>query len=270
MQAVTPFEVPDQFSQVYGLGTPLGYFPVKNLSRWGVGIIAIILLGGAGVAFLFGIYDGYVQTQRYGPAVLERTVLPPMIFAIIAFLIGVGLALSAFFNWKKAALVYEHGLAYSDRDSLEQWRWEEVEEFFVAITKHYTNGIYTGTTHIYTLRKRDGSTLKFDNRYKQVETLGKLISRAVAPIQYKRLLEKVKLGQTVTLGPITINREQLSIKKKMFSWGEIEQVGIRRGTVSIKKKDGGWFSGATAAVSTIPNLDAFLQVVDQIVSVKTG
>ncbi len=40
--------------------------------------------------------------------------------------------------------------------------------------------------------------------------------------------------------------------------------------LSVKKRGGGWFSGATALASTIPNLHVLLSIINQIVGVKAG
>lgn len=270
MQPAGSAQVPEQFSSVYGLGTPVGVFPTTNGSRWVSAVFGVLLLGGAALVVVYGMYDTYVQTTKYGPAVLQRVIALPACSGIIMLLVGAGLAISAFLNWNTAAVVYEKGLAYNDRKGLQTWRWEEVNQFFIAITKHYTNGIPTGTTYLYTLRKTDGSQLKLNNKFTKIQNLGSLIQKNVFPQQYEQLVQALKNGQTVALGPVALSKDGIVVSKKAFPWSEVEQVGIQRGFVSVKKKGGGWFSGASAAVSSIPNLEAMLAVVDQIVKVKAG
>jgi hypothetical protein len=72
------------------------------------------------------------------------------------------------------------------------------------------------------------------------------------------------------LGPIAISKDYITLGKKNYPWGEVEQVGIQKGYMNIKKKGGGWFSGASSPISAIPNLDALFAVVNQIVKVKAG
>jgi hypothetical protein len=270
MQLTGSMQVPEQFSSVYGLGMPTGVFPAGSSSRWVSAVAGFLLLGGAALALLYGIYDSYVQTATYGPAVFQRVIIPPVCIAGILFLIGAVLAISAFVNWNKAVVVYEKGLAYHDRRGLQIWRWEEVNHFFIAITKHYYNGIPTGTSYLYTLKKADGSQLKLDNKLAKIQDLGRMIQQNIFPIQYERLLQALKNGQTVTLGTVILSEDGIDIGKKAFTWAEVEQVDIQAGFVSIKKKGGGWFSGASAPVAAIPNLEAMLAVVDQIVGVKAG
>jgi hypothetical protein len=266
----SPIEVPEQFQSVYGLGTPLTVYPVAASNRWISAIFGVILIGGAALVAIYGAYDTYMQVTKYGPVMLSKTIIAPLIIAAVMLLLGILAAVNAFRSWNKSVVVYEKGLAYSDNNGVQTWGWQEVEWFFVAITKHYHNGIYTGTTYLYTLQKADGSRLKLDNKFKKIESLGQFVGQKVAPFQYDRITQKLRSGQTVALGPIAISKDSIAIGKKNYLWTEVEQVGIQKGYVSIKKKAGGWFSGATTPVSAIPNLDAFFAVVNQIVKVKTG
>lgn len=265
-----PAQVPEQFTGVYGLGTPLNVYSVGAANRWISAILGVILIGGAGLAVIYGLYDTSVQVAKYGPVMFSKTIVPPFIIAILMLFFGILVAVNAFLNWNRSVVVYEKGLAYSDNKGIQTWGWHEVEWFYVAITKRYHNGIYTGTTYLYTLQKPDGSRLKLDNKFKQVETLGRLVGQKVAPYQYDRLLQKLRSGQMVLLGPIAISKDAIAVGKKSYQWDEVEQVGIQKGYVSIKKKGGGWFSGASSPVSAIPNLDALFAVVNQIVKVKTN
>jgi hypothetical protein len=265
-----PAQVPEQFIGVYGLGAPTDVYPVGASNRWISAIFSVLLIGGAGLAVIYGIYDTYVQVAKHGPVMFSRAITVPLIVAGLLLLFGILAAVNAYQSWNKSVVVYEKGLAYSDNKGIQTWGWHEVEWFFFSITKHYHNGIYTGTSYLYTLQKADGSKLKLDNKFKKVEALGQLVGQKVAPIQYDRLLQKFRSGQTVVLGPIAISKDCITMGKKNYPWGEVEQVGIQKGYMNIKKKGGGWFSGASSPVSTIPNLDALFAVVNQIVKVKAG
>lgn len=270
MQTIGSIQVPEQFSSVVGLGVPTGVFSPGTRSRWGSAISGVLLLGGSVLAVLGGLYYAYDQTQQHGPAVLQRTITAPLIIALCMFALGAYLAFSAFMNWSKVVVLYERGLAYHDRKGVQVWRWEEMEYFFMAITKHYTNGVYTGTTYVYTIQKTDGSKLALTNVFAKIQDLGNVIQKNVFPIQYQRIVQALKLGQGVALGPIVLSQNGIVVEKKSYPWTDVEQVGIQRGFVSVKKKNGGWFSGASTRVAAIPNLEAMLAVVDQIVKVKTG
>lgn len=265
----TSAQLPEQFTSIYGLGTPIEVYSTSPANRWVSAILGVLLIGAAGLAALYGIYDTTVQVAKYGPVMFNKTIILPLILAAVMFFLGLLTALNAYQNWNKAVVTYEKGLAYYDNKGLQTWGWQEVEHFYIAITKHYHNGIYTGTTYLYTLQKADHSRLKLDHKFKQIEALGQLIGQKVASYQYDKLLKTLRNGQTAQLGAVQLSKESFTVGKKNYLWEEIEQIGIQKGYLSVKKKGGGWFSGASAPVSAIPNLNALFAVVDQIIKVKT-
>jgi hypothetical protein len=265
-----PVQLPEAFSSVFGLGAPVAFFPASRGARWGSLSAGLLFLLGAFAATIFGVFSTFANYQKYGPAVIGRELTPPLIIAAIAFAIGAGASWSAYSNWNRAVAVYTNGLAANDNKGLQTWRWEEVDQFYAAITRHYTNGVYTGTTYIYTLRKADNSKLVFDNKYNKVQDLGQAIEQAVTPTLYKRAADAYNAGHTVSFGSVAISKEGVTIGKKVYPWAEVAQVSINQGYIRVSKKDGGWFSGASAAASTIPNLNVLLSIIDQITGVKTG
>jgi hypothetical protein len=270
LQAVGQLEIPETFSSVYGLGASIFYFPIKGLNRWGSAVAAVVFIGLAGLALAGGLYVTYIDVQAHGPAVIERNIILPLVLSIIFFLIGAWAAWSAYTNWNRGAVFYENGFAYHDRKGLQTWRWEEVALFYQAITRHYTNGIYTGTTYLYTLQKADGSRAKFDNAFSKAKELGRIIAQKTSPFQYKRAVEAYNAGKTIVFGPVGLNKNGIAIGNKVYPWKETRQVSIAQGYLRISKKDGGWFSGASASAASIPNLEVLLLIIDQVVGLKTG
>jgi hypothetical protein len=265
-----PNQIPEQFASVSGLGAPLGVYSTGSVNRWISAVLGLILLIAAALVALYGVYDTFVQVSKYGPVMFSKTIFFPLIIAAGLFLVGILTALNAYRNWQKAVVAYDKGLAYYDNRGLQIWGWSEVERFYAAITKHYHNGIYTGTSFLYTLQKADGATLKLDNKIQKIETLGQLVGQKTAPFQYEKLVQALRSGAVVQLGPIGLSRESFLLNKKAYAWEEVEQIGLRQGYLNVKKKNGGWFSGASAPVAAIPNLNPLLAVVEQITKIKTG
>ena len=195
----------------------------------------------------------------------------PWILAAILFLISLFFAWGAFTNWNKAAVVYQNGMAYRDRQKIHTWRWTDFQSMTSAVTKHYTNGIYTGTTHIYTLFNKDGEKILLKDTISNVEELATRISKKIFPLLYEEYAQIYNLGQDCDFGPVKLNKANgIQIGKKQYTWGEIEQVAIQKGVLSIKKKGGGWFTGASASASNIPNLEVMLSIIDQVVGLQTS
>ncbi len=263
-------QIPEAYLSVIGLGAPRGYFPVKGWNRWGGLIFFFIFLVGAVLVFSLGVYDTYVAYQSNGPAMIDDKLTGPLVIAVILFALGLLAGRGAYANWNKGVAAYERGFAYNDRKGLQIWGWENVVSMASAITRHYTNGIYTGTTHMYTLYNRQNQRLVLSDTIGKVEELAQHIDQNIFPLLYGRTADQYNAGQAIVFGPVAISKMGIAIGKKTYPWTDVQEVSIHQGILKVSKKDGGWFSGASAAASTIPNLRVLLTIIQQVVGLKAG
>jgi hypothetical protein len=263
-------ELPEAFSSITGLGAPVDFFPQSKSARWIYPVLAGLLIIASVVSCGWGLDTGYGAYLRYGPAVIYDLSSPPLIIALGLLIIGIVLIGVSISNRSRYVTVYEKGLAYFDRKGLQSMRWEEIGEFYLSIVRQLSFGIPTGTTYRYTINKLGGGKLVFDNRFERIQHLGSLIGRNILPIQYKLAADVYNSGQAASFGPVKVSRAGLTISKKTYPWNEIEQVSVQQGMFKISKKGGGWFSGASTPVAYIPNLEAMLSIIDQVVGIKVG
>lgn len=263
-------EIPARFLTVMGMGARTDYYPLKKGVRLGSLVACILLLAGSVVVMFVGLFNAYRAFQQHGTSLIDDTLGWPLVIAVILFLFGLLAAWSAHVNWDKAVVVYERGIAYSDRKGIQTWPWDQVVSMTSAITRHYTNGIYTGTTHTYTLLNRQNRRLVLSDSIRKVEALAKVIEEGIFPQLYEHAADQYNLGQSLTFGPVTINKTGIAIGKKNFAWADVKQVTIRQGSLKISRADGGWFSGASAMVSAIPNLRVLSAILQQVVGLQLG
>jgi hypothetical protein len=263
-------QIPAAFISVIGLGAPRSYFPVKKWNRWGNLVFFFLFLAGALLVLLYGIYDTYTAYRQHGPAMIDDRLTGPLVIAFILFVLGLLAGWGAYANWNKGVANYERGFAYNDRKGLQVWRWEDVVSMTSAVTRHYTNGIYTGTTHLYTLFNRQNQRLVLSDSLAKVEQLAQEIDQNIFPLLYGRAADQYNTGQTIVFGPVAISKAGISISKKTYPWTDVKEVSIRQGILKVSRKEGGWFSGASAAASVIPNLRVLLTIIQQVVGLKAG
>jgi len=265
-----PSQLPEAFQAAFSLGMARRHFPVKKMNRVGSLVACVLLLGASLVILLYGIWDAYQAYLRNGPAVIDDRLAVPAILALAAFLIGLLSGWSAYTNWNKGAVVYEKGFAYRDRKGLHSLRWEQLLSMNAAVTRHYTNGIYTGTTHVYTLVDREGRRLVLNDGLVKVEELAALIEENTYDLLYAQAAEQYNLGQVLAFGPLVLSKGGLQIGKKTYPWQEVREISIQQGVLKVSRKDGGWFSGASAMAAAIPNLRVLLSILDQVVGIRIG
>ncbi len=263
-------QIPDAFRSTLGLGAPKGYYPIKNINRVGNLVAFFIFLGAAVLVFLYGLYDTYTAYVRNGPATIDNHLITPLLVAGVLFLLGVLGGWAAYNNWNKGVAVYDNGFAVRDRKGVHTWLWTDVISYTAAVTRHYTNGIYTGTTHVYTIYNRQNERISLSDTYKNVEQVAQAIENGSFPSRYAAASQLYNSGQVVVFGPVAISKGGIVIGKKTYPWAEVKEVSIHQGVLKISKKDGGWFSGASATAPSIPNLRVLLSIIDQIVGVKAG
>jgi hypothetical protein len=263
-------QLPEAFSSVTGLGAPVDYFPLSKTNRLVFPIMAAVMVIASAITCGWGVDAGYGGYMRYGLASVYNLVSVPVIFTVGLFIVGIATFVYVLVNRNRCVVAYEKGLACQDRRGLQSVRWEEIGEFYLSITRHLSYGIPTGTSYHYTVKKLGGGRLVFDNGIENVQHLGGLIGRNILPIQYKLAADVYNSGQTASFGPVAVNRAGLTVSKKTYPWNEIEQVSVHDGIFMVSKKGGGWFSGASTPVASIPNLEAMLSIIDQVVGVKVG
>lgn len=260
-------ELPEAFTSVVGLGAPKVYY--KGGNRVLSLVLAVLLLGGAALLVLVAAYQAYTWSS-YGPAMVTSKLTGPLAFAGILFLLGAWAGWSAYSNWNKGVMIYDRGFAYRDRKGIQMWQWINVSSITAAITRHYTNGIYTGTTHVYTLFNNQNEKVVINDSFKKVEELAGFIEDNIYPTLYERASQAYNSGQTLTFGPVAINKGGIMIGKKTYPWADVKQVSINNGFVKVSKKDGGWFSGASASAAVIPNLKIMLSIINQVIGIHAG
>ncbi|MCX6099935.1 MAG: hypothetical protein NTV92_00605, partial [Candidatus Bipolaricaulota bacterium] len=82
--------------------------------------------------------------------------------------------------------------------------------------------------------------------------------------------DQYNAGQTIVFGSVAISKAGIAIGKKTYPWADVKEVSIHQGILKVSRKEGGWFSGARASASTIPNLRVLLTIIQQGIGLKAG
>ena len=255
------------FTSVVGLGPLKAEHPYKGAGRWVGLVFGFLCMLAVPASVLLAIYLWFVTYDRRGLLPAEQIIVGPLAIAGIALVVGGLVLFNVWRNWPLAAALYDSGFAYNDRKGLRQVRWDQVEAVWQSVTKHYTNGVYTGTTHVYTVRAGDGVRIVLDDKLAKVEDLGQAILKNSAIALFPRYWQTLQSGQRVTFVPFALDRDGLYSGSKALQWNEIKGIKIQRGVISVKK-EGGWFNWASATVPQIPNFYIFYELVGRFTKVE--
>ena len=256
------------FAGVIGLGALKKEYKNTGARRWiGLTFGGLCLLA-TPVLLLIAAFVGYQTYNGGGLYRVADAVALPLIFAVIAFVLGAAIVISAWRSWGLAAALFDNGVAYQTRSGVQQANWADVSAVWQRVTRHYTNGVYTGTTHVYTVQLNTGQKIVFDDRLgKGVEELGNAVQRGASNALFPRYLTAIQNGQRVDFGALALDNQKLYAGKKELPWNEIKAVKISKGMISVKK-DKGWFNWATVAVPQIPNFYIFYDLIGRFTTVE--
>jgi len=188
---------------------------------------------------------------------------------IVLALFGGSLIVSAFYmflygtiyrNW--SVYVFEQGFLFKKGNEAPQpFRWDQIEAVWYQVTRHYRNGIYTGTTHRYRVRRKDGYQIVLNDRFTNVGRLGDTISNQVTKVLLPQVIAAYNAGQTITFGPLSVNRQGLlNVLGNLLPWSEITGIDIQRGYVAVSRA-GKWLKWSNQPVANIPNVFVFIALV---------
>ncbi len=240
------------------LGTPVAEYKPRSRRKVLNLIAGFILSVAGGFAILYGAISVNVPTDDRPPV---------MILGGILLLIGWAMIESWLQTRGLSVQVFTDGLVRSQYGKSAIMRWDEIVGVWQAITKHYYNGIYTGTTHTYTVQKADGTKTKYNDSLKNVEELGNTIQQEVTKRLLPRAVATYNSGGTVSFGKLAISPMGLAWGDKSLPWADIQGVQINKGMLSVKKQ-GKWLNWANIPVASIPNMLVALTLIDRIIGIN--
>jgi hypothetical protein len=260
MQSDSPFQ------SIYDLGSLLSEHPIKRLTLWGGAVLGVLFTGIGVAALLFGATSALPELSTDAARALGSLCLPGLLAAGMLALGGWCLY-STWNNWGLAVALFERGFAYARAGEARSVPWSDVGAVWQSITKHYTNGIYTGTSHLYTVRLSDDTRYKLNDKFKDIEALGSAIQKNVTQTLYPKYAAALKAGSRIEFGPLAMDYNNLYAGTKSISWNEVQSIRVRGGAVSVKK-DKGWFAWTNSRVPQIPNFYVFYALLKNFTTVE--
>lgn len=161
-----------------------------------------------------------------------------------------------------AVYLYTNGFIYHKKERYDVYRWSDLAEIWQQVTKRYYNGVYTGTTHKYTVHRKDGTQLILNDRFAKVEQLGNIISQQIYRNLFPVCLDAYRAGQVLTFGPVSISQQGVSNGKEWLPWQEVKDFSVNRGILTVKRQ-GKMLTWCSYPASKIPNLAVLMGLLEQ-------
>lgn len=165
--------------------------------------------------------------------------------------------------------VHDQGLVYARNGKTDVVRWDEVDAAVMSVTSIRGSGrTELDAVYGYTIRRQDGSELKFrfnKNSIRNIDDLSQRIQQEVTRRKLPQALATLQAGGEVQFGRLRVDGRGITNGKEHVPWNEIEELKVRGGKITIRKK-GKWLDWSNVAVSDTPNVFVFLTLVDGVMA----
>lgn len=196
--------------------------------------------------------------------------LSDVLWFCLGGLLCMGIALSgsitAYQHRVLRVFVYEYGLIYVGRESLQALSWHHVEAVWHQVKiRRSRRSAYKTFVHTYIVDSIDGTQLKLDHTFAHLRDLGRSLEVGTAPYLFPRVLQTYQMGQPVLFGPLTVTTLGLSYKAEMLPWTEMKSIKIDEYTGEIViTKHRKLLSWATIDSSNLPNVEVFRMLIEHL------
>ena len=257
-------------SSTSGLGEQLRYFPANKIRKWLPAIFGMVFLIISMAVFFYGIFIATKEMQLHGAIVFGSNIVWPGSIAIILLIISIWFVWLAYTRWELIGIEYQNGFAFKDHKGLQTWSWQDITSIRTAITRQYTNGIYTGTSHVYRVTGKNGRQLVLNDSLSNVEQIASIIEEKTFPVLYAQAFKKFTDGNFLAFGVVKLNKSGLQVGKKDYKWEQIDSINLYNGVLQITKKGTGKLESSRIRVASLPNFRVLDSILRQMVGIQPG
>lgn len=160
---------------------------------------------------------------------------------------------------KSRAFLFDDGILHFDGDRFSVVRWADVESVQDAEAPFSFGGQRVFSKRGITITDRQGQSTTFTEVFYHIEELANVIRKEVALRQVPRLLERLRAGEALPFGRLTLLAEGLSLDGHFLRWDEVASVETGP-IIYIEKKGRRWLTWGSISANEVPNLFAFVQL----------
>jgi hypothetical protein len=192
---------------------------------------------------------------------------PLQIFLVVAILMApvVGFLIVMALHSNDEVLIYSKGLSINLRGKTQVLAWDDITQVWHSHVRQSINYVPIYTHHLYVLEDRNGQKMKIDHLYiNNLDELGEVINEETTRRLLPSMVEAIKNGQAIEFGLFQVDKGGITHGKSRASWEEIKSMQVNNGYLYVGAS-GAWGAGQmSAAVGNIPNITAFLTILQKL------
>ncbi len=128
---------------------------------------------------------------------------------------------------RTAVAIFDEGFAWQvGRGDVESARWSEIAEITYHVVRHELGALCVRRTHRHRVSTVHGQTVVLTNGVAQIDLLMTTLTLRARPHLAVRDSERLRAGEQVAFGPISIDLRGLTLGKHLVPWQSVWAMGL--------------------------------------------
>lgn len=122
--------------------------------------------------------------------------------------------------------IHENGLSWRGLRKSGEMTWDEIETFRYSVVKTYHQGIIPTTEYKYILVDAAGQKAQLGSSVQNPRELGDVLWKQLHARLLKKMTERLKAGQTLKLGKVTVSAQSVEMPGALFGKATIRMEDV--------------------------------------------
>lgn len=234
-QPIRNSNLPGQAARQDGLTR---FYPVRNqqLKRLVALPAAILLLLLSIAALLYGLFTTWMAIERFGRAVVLKTLPTPLLIFIVAFISGLLILFLTIRNWHAGIELNPSGLTFIRGRSNKTVPWESITRLDARVN------VVKFATSVIDIQSRaeietdQGEIFQITDRIANSKELIKRCREKVLPRLFHQFHKAIRQGEQITFHrDLAAAPQALLVRNMPYYWQDVEPV-LKRKKIALQEK----------------------------------
>ncbi|GAA2425933.1 hypothetical protein GCM10010191_42960 [Actinomadura vinacea] len=155
----------------------------------------------------------------------------------------------------RAVYLFTGGLVLEAGGEPTAFEWDDLVSVSVSGVRHEADG---RSRFRFVVVAADGRELRLGEELPEVRELGERVLAEVTGRTLPRLVERVRSGEVVRLGPFAVGPDGVEKEGERLAWPAVAEAGVDNGVVFVRSHDD--LASVTAIAARVPNAVAFVEL----------
>jgi len=206
----------------------------------------------------YGLYIFAITYTKHGFALALIKSRGWIFLSLISFVIFLGLICYRLLLSRQFVAVHKNGIFLSLRKKYFVY-WRQISGISTNLTQKRFLFLKSPITYKVVLHLRSGQSVHLSHTLDRLPVLITRIKANLYPPLLQGLKQKLNQGGTLQFGPLSIQKDSLSLNSHTYPWSQIPRVSVQSGKLVIELAD---HKRATIALARIPNFELLFQIMN--------